>query len=123
MNRLLFFSIGFGVWLAATIVFRLAGQHFFLIDNTPVMLGLYGVTLIGILAIALGLFRWQQLDSNQRYQAALLLAMPGMFLDVLSVQYFETIFPNLELAANAPFGAWLLWAYGLVVASPFVVPE
>ena len=43
-----------------------------------------------------------------------------MLLDVLSLSFFETIFPNpfvLSASATAVFGAWLLWAYSLILVT------
>lgn len=35
------FIVGFTVWLLATILFRIAGQYFFITDSLPIMLILY----------------------------------------------------------------------------------
>ena len=119
MNRLFFLSMGFLIWLAATIAFRVAGQHFFLYDNTSVVLLLYASALIGIVAVVVILVRWQGLTTEQSYQAAILLALPGMVLDVFAVEFFADIYPNMDTAAAAPFGAWLLWAYAAALIAPF----
>ena len=120
MQHRLFLGVGFGVWLAATLVFRIAGHEFFKYEDLAVMIVIYIATVVGILAVAFGLFRWQNLTQQQQIPAAVLLALPGMFLDVVSIEFFEDIFPNMETMADGPFGAWLLWAYALVLLSAFI---
>ena len=53
-----------------------------------------------------------------RPAAAACIALPGMLLDTLSLSFFGSAFPNLHAlsaSADALFGAWLLWVYGLIL--------
>jgi hypothetical protein len=44
------------------------------------------------------------------------MSLPGLLIDVLVLVLFADIYPNME-GREGLFGAWLLWAYGLVLIS------
>ena len=115
MNRKLFLAIGFLIWLLATIVFRAAGQVFFLVDEPAALMLLWLLTLAAMLGLALLLFRWQGLGRAQRFEAAVLLVISGMILDAFITQGFASFFPNMAATAAGSFGAWLLLAYASVL--------
>lgn len=120
---LLFLTWGLVLWLAATAIFRLAG-HWFLVPGNRLLLGLtyYGaVPLIAL--VTLPLYSWFRLESNTRVRAAVLIALPGMLLDMVTTLLFDQVFPNLEPTAGAPFASWLFWAYGLILVSGLVGPR
>ncbi len=120
MNRALFLGIGFFLWLLATIVFRLAGQLFFLADNGAALAILWFLTGAGLILLALGLFRWQKLTRPQRFEAAVLLVISGMALDAFITESFATVFPNMPASFAGSFGAWLLLAYASVLLAAFL---
>ena len=123
MNRGLFLSIGFGIWLLATIVFRLAGQHFFL-DDEPVVLALFWLlTVVALFLLAHVLFRWRRLGRAHQAEAAVLLVLPGMALDAFATEGFALVFPNMPPDAAGSFGAWLLIAYASVLVAAFIPPK
>jgi len=119
MNRLFFFGFGFGVWLLATIVFRIAGHIFFLDDNIAVLAILWIATVIALMGIALFVFRWRNITCAQRYEAAALMVLPGMVLDAFVTEIFTTVFPNMPASSDASFAAWLLIAYASVLIAAF----
>ncbi len=115
MNRGFFFGFGFAVWLLATMVMRLVGHRLFLDDNLAVLAVIWIGTFVGLLLVSLLLFRWQKLDRAQRYEAAVLMVIPGMALDAFITEAFRSVFPNMPAAAAGSFGAWLLMAYVTVL--------
>ena len=115
MNRRLFAGIGFGVWLVATVAFRLAGQVFFLDEQPLVLAALWLLGIVAMLALARFLFGWQRLARAQRFEAAVLLVLPGMTLDALVTEGFAGLFPNMPASAASSFGAWLLACYASVL--------
>ena len=120
MNRRLFFGVGFGVWLLATVIFRLAG-HLFFLDEEPAVLALIWIaTVVGLIAVAWLLFRWRRLGRAQRFEAAALMVISGMILDAFIAEGFATVFPNMSSDAAGSFGAWLLLAYASVLLAPFL---
>ena len=120
MNRRLFLGIGFGVWLLATLAFRVAGHLFFLDDQIALLSLLWLLTVAALLTFVLALFRWRNLDQTARFEAAILLALPGMILDAFAVEAFVSVFPNMPDSAAGSFGAWLLAAYATVLLAAFL---
>lgn len=113
-----FVGWGFLLWLVATIFFRLLGQ-FLLSAEAPVIVALtFLVTVPLIAAVTYRVYDQRGVEPSERLTAAVCIALPGMLLDVLSFSFFAAAFPNLsEISAGALFGAWVLWAYGLILIS------
>lgn len=115
-----FVGIGFSIWLIATIAFRLIGQY--LLDPTHFLLsiGLFLATTIAMFVIVSGVYSWQQVKVAERPKAALLIALPGMLLDVVSVLLFPAVFPNIDPNANILFAGLMLWGYSSILATSFL---
>lgn len=110
-----FFAWGFLIWLAATVVFRLFGQ-FVLVPGDELRLAVvYLLTVPGIAAFMHLLYASKGLDGRDCLLAAACAVLPGMLLDVLAFAFFGVFYPNMQLAAAPYFGAFLLWAYVLVL--------
>ncbi len=120
MNRKLFLGIGFVIWLLATIVFRAFGHNLFLYEESVILLTLWLLTVLAMLALAQGLFRWRGLARPQRFEAAVLLVVSGMLLDAFVTESFAQVFPNMPPEAAGSFGAWLLLAYASVLLAAFL---
>ncbi len=119
MNKLLFIAIGVAVWLLATSVMR-AGGHLILRDDDPtVLFALWLATALALFLLAQAIFRWRNLRRAERFEAATLLALPGMLLDALAVEFYASVFPNMPLSSAGSFGAWLLLAYASVLLAAF----
>ncbi|MEC0207996.1 DUF5367 family protein [Paenibacillus ehimensis] len=110
----LFAVIGFVVWLAATVVFRLWGAEL-LMPHTPLL----WVTFIGVVPVVAFLlklaFAWGKAAPADRPLAALLMALPGMLLDIVSTSFHRLVFPAIPASGLYLFSAWLLWAYSLIL--------
>jgi len=109
------FLLGFAVWLLATLVFRFFGQHLFFTENPGVMTGFYVLVIPLLGFIVHKVFQKYGLNRLQSIEAAVCLALPGMLLDTICIQFFAQVFPNLPVKADASFGAWLMWAYASVL--------
>ncbi len=109
----LYLLLGFILWLVATILLRLLGQIFF---STPLAVVLtFLVTGVVLVLALLRLFVRTRMDLSRRLRVALSLALPGMFLDILSVTFAALVFPNIPATAQTAFAGCLLWAYSLVL--------
>lgn len=108
-------SVGFLVWLCATLLFRVAGQYFFLVDNVMVMLVLYLMLVPALGFIATLVFNKCRLGNPESTKAAAIMVLPGMLLDVVCIQFFEDVFPNMPAIYSKTFGAWLMFAYAIVL--------
>ncbi|MEN0006441.1 MAG: DUF5367 family protein [Bacteroidota bacterium] len=107
--------LGFSIWLGATLVFRLAGQYFFLVDQVAILLILYLSVVPVLMTVAHFFFKRFQLTGNQPVLSAALLVLPGMLLDTFVILFFSYALPNMPAHADAEFGSWLMWAYSSVL--------
>lgn len=112
-----FLGIRFLGWLSATITFRLVGQYLLDPANLTLLIEVFLVTPLVLIVVMSGLYFWQQVKAIERPKAALLVALPGMFLDVVSVLYFPAVFPNIDPSANILFAGLMLWGYSSLLAT------
>ncbi|MBD1824619.1 DUF5367 family protein [Cyanobacteria bacterium FACHB-DQ100] len=117
---MLFLGVGFLIWLVATIAFRLIGQFLLNPSNLALSIGLFLATTIAMLIVVTGVFVWQRVDAIARPKAALLIALPGMLLDVGSVLFFPMVFPNIDPNANILFAGLMLWGYSSILVTSFL---
>lgn len=116
MNYSIFsLTIGFMIWLLATIIFRVAGQYFFLTNNRYVMIGLYLVVVPVLGLLSNWVFNKYKLNKLQAIKSAAIMVLPGMIIDTFCIQFFSFVFPNLPETDSTTFGSWLMWAYSTVL--------
>lgn len=113
-------AYGFGLWLAATVVFRLFGGFVLVPGDGVRLVVLFVATVPGVAALMYVLYARKGLDGRKRAMAAVCVVLPGMLLDVFALAFFRAVYPNLEFAAAPVFGAFLLWAYALVLLTGFL---
>lgn len=82
------FIVGFLVWLSATVLFRVAGQHFFIVDNAFVLITLYIILIPALGLLATTVFNKFQLNNLESVKSAAIMVLPGMLLDTVCVQFF-----------------------------------
>ncbi|WP_420386323.1 DUF5367 family protein [Roseivirga sp.] len=113
------FSIGFGflIWLLASLVFRFWGNYFFDIQNSIVVIGLF----LGVTAPLFGLVFWVikrfKLNRERGLKSTMLMALPGMFSDVICIRFHALAFPAFNQEQVIFLAAWILWAYLIVLGS------
>lgn len=107
-------GLGFVLWLIAMLVFRFAGQMFFLPDETPRMILFVATPIVVGLVTFVSLKLLKEAHGDEA-EAAIGLAVPGMLLDTFVVHEFSRVFPNLDPALDSAFGALMLLAYGSVL--------
>ena len=110
---------GFSVWLLATLAFRYWGHLFFLISNYLLLLGFFVATIPVLYLLAKWVFEKYQLDGSERLQSAVLMTVPGMLCDVACLQFHELVFPQLTIEQAVSLGAWIIWAYVIVLLLGF----
>jgi hypothetical protein len=115
----LFVFLSFLIWLIATSILRLWGHTFF-IPSALIMSVNFLWSLFFLPPLVYGIFRWQNVLPQQRQDAAICLAVPGMLLDVLTTYFFPQVFPNMLPAVDGAFGAWLLWGYAIVLITGLI---
>lgn len=111
------FIIGFTVWLLATLIFRIAGQYFFITNSTSIMLALYLGLIPALGLISTLVFKRFNLGQLDSLKAAVIMVLPGMLLDTICVKFFGEVFPNMQESDGKTFGSWLMFAYSIILIS------
>ncbi|WP_343532018.1 DUF5367 family protein [Pedobacter sp.] len=112
---LISFIVGFLVWLSATILFRLVGQYFFIVDNALIMAVLYLILIPALGIISTSVFNKFKLGNLESIKSAAIMVLPGMILDTVCIQFFENLFPNMPEIYSKTFASWLMFAYAIVL--------
>ncbi|MFD2939956.1 DUF5367 domain-containing protein [Flavobacterium notoginsengisoli] len=112
---LISFIVGFLVWFSATILFRIAGHYFFIVDNPLIMIALYIILIPALGFISTSVFNKFNLNNLESIKAAVALVLPGMLLDTLCIQFFEKLFLNMPENYSKTFASWLMFAYSVVL--------
>ncbi len=108
---------GFALWLVGTVALRLVGQYLFAF---PLVLLTFALTVPALTLVVLRIYAARRIEPSQRPLVAIALALPGMLLDILSVTFAATIFPDIPAAEHGLLAAWLLEAYAVALASAFI---
>ncbi|MFP3727208.1 DUF5367 domain-containing protein [Priestia filamentosa] len=116
-----FLTWGFLVWLGATALLRFLRHFFFSLENPVLLVTAYILVIPLLLILTLPIYRYKHLDPYNRLKAAILIAIPGMLFDAVSLIYFSSIFINLDSKMDGIFGSWLLLAYSVILLSGFTV--
>ncbi len=107
---------GLGIWIAATIALRLAGQHLLLPDDWTRTLLLFAASFPLMAWLVRRLCRRFQLPRDTWLAGAVSIMLPTLLLDPFSSAFFPFVFPNMAPQVAGVFGGWMLWccAGGLV---------
>lgn len=114
-------SIGFLIWLFATVAFRDAGQFFFITESANVLTILYLTVIPSLALTSFIIFKKFRLWRLENVLAGVLLVLPGMLIDTFVIQFFGDIFPNMPNSRAATFGSWLMWAYATVLVTSIII--
>jgi hypothetical protein len=114
-----FITFGVLIWFVGTIAFRLIGQFVLDPSNAMLTIGIF-IAMLPLIVMMYGIYIWKQVSISDRTKVAISVALPGMLLDVNSILFFPTVFPNIDPNANGLFAALMLWGYGLILLSGFL---
>jgi hypothetical protein len=120
-RRLLLY--GFVLWLAASIVFRIAGQRILHPANTAGTLLTFAVSFPLMAWVARRLCLKFGVPREAWPAGAISLALPTLLLDPFSSAFFPLVFPNIPASAAGLFGGLMLWSCagalaGVIFARP-----
>lgn len=105
MNRSLFLY-GLAIWLGATAVLRIGGQHILRPGTWVGTVILFGVSFPLMALLARRLCR--RLDPRDWPSGAISLALPTLLLDPFTSAFFPAVFPNMNPGVAGVFGGWML---------------
>lgn len=111
---------GLFVWFCIAVAMRLVG-HVLLSPANPEVVAGFFVTVVPLMAmVTYPVYRWLGISHALRPAAAVLLSLPGMFLDVLLVLFARELLPAMEPDTVVIFGAILLFGYAVVLLTGLV---
>jgi hypothetical protein len=110
-------TVGFVIWLVATIALRLAGQRILNPDRPWSILVLLAISALLMYRLPRLLFRLFAIPPQDRALGGIALVAPGMLLDTVSAICFATVFPNMRPDVAGLFGGWLLLCNVVVLMS------
>jgi Family of unknown function (DUF5367) len=103
------FLYGFGIWIAATIALRVAGQRLLHPGDWTGMLILFAVSFPLMAWLVRRLCTRFQLRPDQWPAGAVSVLLPTLLLDPFSSAFFPVVFPNMAREVAGVFGGWMLW--------------
>jgi hypothetical protein len=106
-KRLLF--TGLVIWIVATVVLRLEGQHILHRDDLKGIFILFAVSFPLMALVVRRLVKRARLPQDQWLAGAFSVALPTLLLDPFSSAFFPAIFPNMSPDVAGVFGGWMLW--------------
>lgn len=103
------FLCGLGIWIAATLALRMAGQHLLQPGAWKGTLLLFAVSFPLMAGLVRRLCMRFHLEREQWLQGAFSVALPTLLLDPFSSAFFPVVFPNMAPEVAGTFGGWMLW--------------
>lgn len=100
-------ALGFVLWLVVAAAFRFGGGYFFIPDESMRLWTFLSAPVVGVAAafVCLKLLKEARGDEGE---AAIGVALPGLFLNGFLTHEFPRAFPNIDPTLDATFGAWCL---------------
>jgi len=112
-----FVAIGAGLWVAGSILVRLAGQFIFN-PRSGIFLGLFILSVPVIWLLTFPLYRrYLPDDPGEQARAALQLVTLPILLELPAFLFHPVMFPNMGETRMLYYGAFLFFFYGLVLAT------
>lgn len=102
-------TIGFLIWLGASIVLRFTGQYFLYPENFLAIGILLLVSFPLMALIARRICADAAMPREQWPAAGIFLVLPTLVLDTFSSAFFPLVYPNIPEQAAGLFGGWMLW--------------
>jgi hypothetical protein len=113
---------GAGIWLAATLLLRFAGEYLLRPGDRVRTAAVFAVSFAAVFLMVRALARRFCGTPGDFPRAAAVLTLPTLLLDPFSTLFFGTVFPNLPPAAQGPFAALMLWCCGAGILAGLTGP-
>ncbi|MEM6449966.1 MAG: DUF5367 domain-containing protein [Cyanobacteria bacterium P01_D01_bin.105] len=115
-----FTVLGFVIWAAATLVYRLTGSSFFEGSAAGYWLN-FGFTGILYAVVSLGLMKWWKIEQKDWLQSAICIALPGMLCEIPIMAGFSDFMSNMQPETAGRYAAFLFGGYSaLLIAAWFM---
>jgi hypothetical protein len=103
------FTIGFIIWLVATLALRFAGQYLLNPHNSLAFIALLIPSFPLMALVARRICADADLPREQWPAAGIFLVTPTLVLDTFGSAFFSWLYPNIPPEAAGLFGGWMLW--------------
>ena len=107
-------GLGFLLWLAIAALFRFFGQIILPADELPRMITFLATPPV-MWFITYVLLKLLKEARGDEAEAAMAIALPGLFLGAFVTHEFPRVFPNIDPTLDSAFGALLLFAFANVL--------
>ncbi len=111
----LFLLWGFALWLIATMIFHYGGNLLIDIRHPYRTVLSFAVAIPLIYGCVAPLFSFLEVPYSDRIRRSVQIALPGMFMDILSILFHDVAFPLISEQSIPLLAAWLFWAYSLIL--------
>jgi hypothetical protein len=102
-------TIGFIIWIVATIALRFTGQYVLYPENPVAFVALLAASFPLMALVARRICTGASLPREQWPAASIFLVTPTLVLDTFSSALFPMLYPNIPSQAGGLFGGWMLW--------------
>jgi hypothetical protein len=106
--------VGFGIWAAATLVYRQVGAYCFEGSALIYWLNIFSTAGLCILAFV-GLMRWRQIAPQNWLQGVACLALPGMLGEIPILANFAKLMRAMQPETAGRYGAFLFACYSVLI--------
>jgi Family of unknown function (DUF5367) len=119
-DRVGFVLLGFLVWAAGTLVYRMAGSYFFESSDTGYWLN---VIVTGVLyaAVSLGMMKWRGIKQKDWLQGAICIALPGMLGEIPILAGFSELMSNMQPETAGRYAAFLFGGYSSLIGCAWLM--
>jgi len=117
------FLYGLGIWIAATIALRAAGQHLLHPGDRTGMLILFAVSFPLMAWLVRRLCGRFLVRPEQWPAGAVSVLLPTLLLDPFSSAFFPVVFPNMAQEMAGVFGGWMLWCCAGALVGVTLLPR
>ena len=111
-DRVLLLLFGLVFWVAGTLWYAARGAA--ILETTSFRYWInFILTPLVSAGVCLAILRWRHIPAAEWASAALLIALPGLFGEVLILHRFSVFMPRMQAASAGRYGALLFAAYAL----------
>lgn len=107
-------GLGFLLWLGIWALFRFAGHYILTPDEMQRMIA-FVATPPTMWFVSYGALKLLKEARGDEAEAAVGLALPGLFLGAFVTHEFARVFPNMDPVLDSAFGGLVLFAYASVL--------
>ena len=119
-DQLLLLFLGVVFWVGGTILYHFRGQHVFESGDQRYWIN-FVLTPVVTSAICIMILKWRHIPVADWAFAALLLALPGMFGEVVLLSRFARFMPRMHPETAGRYGAFLFATYALFLTIAEIV--